>query len=169
VNDEETCWANRCLEVLKGGNLAAITRSYSLAVFLFAKGDEEYVLFVKAGFRMTVEGEVFLATEDIFKPGDAQKGSEGFDHKLFDWSVQGANRYDERADAIDERYGLGLFVTDAAVNRMGDLSVQLTDSVRIEVYTTLSQGECWRLIKRNSRDAHLVVTACGLEQAGSEG
>jgi hypothetical protein len=167
MNYKEIRESNMRLEVLVGGNLVAVGRASSLAWFVFEKDGEEYALHLQTGFRVVVDDAVFLAGDDIYRPTDAMMGCEGFDYAQFDWGIQGGNRYDERVVALDERFGTGLVVTGASVTQFGDLAVQMAGHVRLEVFVTSSQDECWRFFKRHSDD-HLVVMGYGIEPQDNE-
>ena len=75
--------------------------------------------------------------------------------------MQGNNRYDERVNLFDERYSNKLIVYDVFANQFGDLSIQLSEKIKIEVFITMSKEECWRFFKRNS-DRHLIITGEGV-------
>jgi hypothetical protein len=163
MNKNEIETSTQYLNILTGSNLVSVGRASSLAWFLFVKDDDEFALHLQTGFRVIIDDDIYFTGADIFQPSDALENSDDFDYQEFYWDEQGNNRYDEKVSSFKDRYALRLQVTDTAVNQFGDLSITLTESVRLEVYITQSKEECWRFFKRHTDD-HLVMTGSGLEK-----
>ena len=151
-----------CLKKVNGGNLVGVGRASSLAWFLFVVGEDEYALHLQTGFRVVINGSIFVASADIFQPSESLELSDTFDFKAFDWDIQGNNRYDEKISLFREKYSSNLLVNDISINELGDLLIQLSENVKIEVFVNMSKEECWRFFKRHS-DSHLVITGEGIE------
>lgn len=161
VTDSNIVDALQYLNELKGANLVSVGRASALAWFLFAKDNVEYALHLQTGFRVVANGDIIFASADIFLPSYALESSKEFEYETFDWDMQGNNRYDERVNLFNERYSNKLIVHDVFANQFGDLSIQLSEKVKIEVFITMSKEECWRFFKRNS-DSHLIITGEGV-------
>jgi len=162
MNYSEINSAKRYLDELKGCNLVSAGRASSLAWFLFVKEDDEYALHLQTGFRVVVDDSIYFTSSDIFQPSEIVENAECFNFENFDWDVQGNNRYDEKVKLFSEKYSFNLCVSEVSLNQFGDLLIQLSGAVKIEVFVNASRGECWRFFKRNS-DSHLVITGEGLE------
>ena len=52
-------------------------------------------------------------------------------------------------------------MNSVSVNQTGDLSIQLSEKIRMEAFIDMSEEESWRFFKRHS-DRHLVIGAEGI-------
>lgn len=52
-------------------------------------------------------------------------------------------------------------VDDVFMNQLGDLTIQLSENVKIEVFINMSEEECWRFFQRHT-GYHLVVGVEGI-------
>lgn len=156
MNSKEIHDANQYLKNIEGGNLVSIGRAASMGWFLFDKDNDEYALHLQTSFRVTLDEKILFAGADIFQPSEMIAVSEKFDLETFEWDVQGNNLYDENVKLFMEKYSQNLTVNDVFMNQLGDLSIQLSERVKIDVFVNMSREECWRFFKRHS-DNHLVI------------
>ena len=161
MNSKEINVSNQYLREIEQGNLVSMGRASSLGWILFVKNDEEYALHLQTGFRIVSDEKIIIASSDIFQPSDRIKSNDEFDYETFEWDIQGNNRYDERVKKFFEKYSHNLKVNAVSVNQVGDLSIQLSGKIRIEVFIDMSEEECWRFFKRLS-GRHLVIGAEGI-------
>jgi hypothetical protein len=162
MNSAEILEANQCLQALRGSNLQAIGRAANLVWLVFINNENEYALHLQTGFRIIVDESIFLADQDIYWPSVAMRESNEFDWDLFDWDVQGNNRFDELALTFNNKNELKLVVLEVTVGKHGDLIVLMSEAVRLEVFATSRENECWRFFKM-SEESHLVITGQGIE------
>lgn len=161
MNSKEINVSNQYLREIEQGNLVSMGRASSLGWILFVKNGEEYALHLQTGFRIVLDEKIIIASSDIFQPSDRIKSNDGFDYETFEWDIQGNNRYDERVKQFFEKYSRNLKVNAVSVNQVGDLLIQLSGKIRIEVFIDMSEEECWRFFKRHSGH-HLVIGAEGI-------
>lgn len=150
------------LKEVKRGKLVSVGRASSLAWFLFVKDNDEYALHLQTGFRVVANENILFASADIFQPSEELESREKFDLEAFEWDIQGNNRYDEKVNLFVDMYPDGLTVNDISINQFGDLSIWLSENIKIEVFVNMSKEECWRFFKRHS-DKHLVITGAGID------
>lgn len=153
--------SNQYLKKIEGGNLVSVGRAASLAWFLFVKDNDEYALHLQTSFRVTSDEKIVFAGADIFQPSKMIQSSGEIDLETFEWDVQGNNRYDENVKLFIEEYSYNLKVNEVLMNQWGDLSIQLSENIKIEVFINMSEEECWRFFKRHS-GYHLVIGAEGI-------
>ncbi|MCM1222695.1 MAG: hypothetical protein NC548_50385 [Lachnospiraceae bacterium] len=161
MNDQEINASNQYLKKIEKGNLVSIGRAASMGWILFVKDSEEYALDLQTSFRFTLDEKVVFASADMFQPSERIKAAGNYHIDTFEWDVQGNNRYDEKVKRFMGQYSQGLFVQEVFMNQAGDLSIQLSEKVKIEVFIDASEEECWRFFKRHS-DKHLVMSAEGI-------
>ena len=161
MNSREINASNQYLREIEQGNLVSMGRASSLGWIVFVKDDEEYALHLQKAFRIIVEEKIFLASSDMFQPSDRIQSDDKFDFETFEWDIQGNNRYDERVKQFMEKYDHNLRVNSVSVNQTGDLSIQLSEKIRMEAFIDMSEEESWRFFKRHS-DRHLVIGAEGI-------
>ena len=162
MNNYEISKATQYLSKLKGSNLVSVGRASSLAWFLFAKDNNEYALHLQTSFRLINDKNILFTNDDIFEPSGTLASNKEFDLNNFDWDIQGNNRYDENVNLFIEKFSDELIVNDIGISKFGDLSIQLSKHVKLEVFVNIVKEENWRFFKRHS-DEHLVITGEGIE------
>ena len=161
MKSKEISDSNQYLKKIEGGNLVSVGRAASMAWFLFVKDNEEYALHLLTSFRVTVDEKIVFAGADIFQPSKAIQVDEEIDLYTFEWDVQGNNRFDENVKLFIEKYSQNLKVNEVFMNQLGDLAIQLSEKVKIEVFINMSEEECWRFFQRHT-GYHLIVGAEGI-------
>lgn len=157
MNSKELQDANQYLNQIEDGNLVSIGRAASMGWFLFVKDNEEYALHVQTSFRVTLDEKILYAGADMFQPSERITVNGEIDLETFEWDIQGNNLYDEKVKLFMEKYAQNLRVNHISINPLGDLSIQLSQKLQIDVFVDSSTEECWRFLKRHSSEQHLVV------------
>lgn len=125
-----------------------------------------YALHIDGIYRLICGEQVFLGKGDVFEPASGQQNKEDFDWESFEWDIIGNNRYDEIGEKLLETSSPPLIVEKVSVNRLGDLSIHLTNGFKLEaLIDTSGEEECWRFFEVGNEDSpHLVVTGQGIEE-----
>lgn len=142
------------------------------------KGKKElakYALHIQARFRFSMGDNILIASSQIFQPTHAVTTAASFDFSTFPWEsfdydVQGGNRFDEFASSFFTKNSPVQFVVqNVSVNALGDLKVQFTEHLCLEVFSdTAEQDENWRFFENgNSKANHLVITGTDLDLSES--
>ncbi|MGI5897407.1 MAG: hypothetical protein ACOX6U_10745 [Oscillospiraceae bacterium] len=151
------------IKVLVGATGITIGRIASMSWIGFHVGDSEYALHLQTAFRIRTNEKILIANLDMFEPTETLKNSPSFDWDTFDWDVQGFNRYDEWVKQFKKENEGRLTIQKVTVSNFGDLLIELSQNVFIEVFQNTAAEECWRFFERNSKNDHLVVTGQGIE------
>lgn len=138
-------------------------RAAAMAWINFGVGDLEYALHLQCSFRVRDREEILVTNTDMFEPSDSALNKPEYDPDLFDWDVQGENRYDEWVGNLDPAFIRTLKVADVKVSAFGDVTILFEQDIVIDVFVDATVDECWRLFKIGS-DQHLVMTGNGLEE-----
>ena len=154
----------REISVLRNSKLSKVGRAAAMAWFTFLSDEQkEYALHLQCGFRICANGEILTANLDMFEPTEALAESPSFDWETFNWDVQGFNRYDEWTVQYNKDKENNAIVKNVNANTYGDLTIEFSNGITIEVFANAATGECWRFFERKS-DKHLVVSAQGMEE-----
>ena len=167
------------LSALKGMPLRTICRNYDSLFMSFGEmletedfldrdvDDEargrimvgEYAVWIEAAFRFLRDGEIFATRTDFFAPSSRIAR----DDVHFDYTVEGSNLWDE---TVADRFAVPseLVVKSVKINELGDLTMNFTNGMRLEVFVYVStDDECWRFLRSaDDQDDDLVVTGQGL-------
>ncbi|MDX8036214.1 hypothetical protein SK803_38970 [Lentzea sp. BCCO 10_0856] len=114
----------------------------------------EYALHLQCPWRVTCGDRLVTRSSHIYVPGPDWTGDGDFD-----WDVRGANRFDVRAGELTAHLaGERIVVTSVEVTERGDLTVALSDGLRIEALRAGSvRDESWRFFRPHRDDDHVVV------------
>jgi hypothetical protein len=153
------------LAIIKGLKVRRIGRAANLIwIGIEGEGGKEYCLHLQTFFRFCDREKVLITDSDKYHPTAAVSSEQSFDEETFDWDVQGINRFDEWAQAFNEKYFDDLVVEDVRMNTFGDLTILFNHDISLTAYLEVtSDEECWRFFVWHSEDPHLVVTGehCG--------
>jgi hypothetical protein len=128
----------------------------------FKRSDLEFALHLQCAFRVRCGDEILVTDTEIFEPSDSALSSPKYDPETFDWDIQGANQYDEWVSRLNLGFLDGLSVVSTDINNCGDLTIQLSSDIAIDVFVNAAADECWRFFEIGSGE-HLVMTGNGLE------
>lgn len=165
----------RALSLLIGMRLADAGRASAADWFHFAgHGGEQppqegraamaYALHAQCAWRITRRTIILVGSDDryVAAGGDPFKG-----YGDFDWDRPGANRCDERIEALLAGYrDTPLTVMAVEADELGSLRMQLSDDVMLSLVPVSSlPGEHWRFFRVGSAaaSAHFVVTGDGID------
>lgn len=115
---------------------------------------------LQCAWRVVGPSGIVVASRDRYTPaGDRDQDCDGWD-----WTVQGANRCDERmAGWLD---GTSYLVTAATADPYGGMRLTLARGFALEVFPDDSlPGDHWRVFQPGVDGPHFVVTGAGVEQA----
>lgn len=160
------------LNQLVGKPLISLGRAGNLIWFFFGKyiinknkiGIErkvgEYVLHVQCSWRLVNENKILVGSKDIYMPHSQHKG-EG---EEFDWDIEGMNRFDEQAKALNEYCKARLFVEQIQADSLGGVKIYFKNNHVLELFPDdSSNDEFWRFFSYIDNSPHLVVTGKGIE------
>jgi len=161
MNKDSLSEANRQVKALVGVSGFSIGRAAAMAWMIFGSGESRYLLHIQCSFRIRDGEEILVSNLEMFYPSEKALGQPEYDPDLFDWDVQGDNRYDEWVKSIDPVFMEKAKVLDAMVNTWGDLTILLDQGIVIEVFVNVTCDECWRLF--NKPTDHFVMTGRGID------
>lgn len=123
----------------------------------------KYAIHIDCAFRITCGNEILLSKCDIFNPNSALIKDSNFVEEEFNWDVIGNNSFDEKSKTHFVDTDLDFVIKKVTINRLGDLTILLSNDFCLEVFIDSSENEeCWRFFEvGNADDAHLVVTGRG--------
>lgn len=162
------------MSVLLGLPLVFARRALDLEMFEFGakhteitrKGKEkefgEYTLHVQCAWRISRQGQVIVASQDRYYPGD---GSDGIPDG-FDWVLPG-NRLDRRLATFFHDFSDLLIVNSIAADSVDGLKLGFENGAALEIFPDDSfLGEFWRFfpLLRTSEGQHFVVTGSGIRK-----
>lgn len=164
MNQNDITFINNQVKALIGAKGFTIGRVASMAWIGFNTDNSEYSLHLQTAFRIRNNEKVLVANSDMFEPTETLQSSPSFDWETFNWDVQGFNRYDEWVKQFKKEFDEPITVQTINVNNFGDLTIELSQNIVIEVFINATTEECWRFFERTSKDDHLVVTGQGIEK-----
>lgn len=127
------------------------------------KGENEkraqYSLHIQCPLRIIHNEIKQIGSGDIYEPCSTMKYAENFD-----WDIQGANLFDEKARIIAKELLLNeITVTDIKCSETGDVRIYLSNGYIVEMFTNTSGAvEEWRFFETGSDKEHFVVTGDGI-------
>ncbi|WP_093606246.1 hypothetical protein [Lentzea waywayandensis] len=113
----------------------------------------EYSLHLQCSWQVFAGEKRVAGSGDVYLPPRGWSGDGDFD-----WDVQGTNRFDVRAAELatflaDEE----IVVTSVEVSGRGDLTVFLSDDLRIEAPRGDTDAEDWRFFRPGTDGDHVVM------------
>lgn len=114
----------------------------------------EYALHLSCPWRLLAGNRRVTGSSDIYVPPPGWTGEGDFD-----WDVQGANRFDVRAGQLTAHLAAQeVVVTSVEVTELGELTVSLSEGLRIEVFMDdVARLEHWRFFRPYRDEDHVVV------------
>jgi len=163
--------ATNALSPLIGEPLSDIGRAVDLALVCFgryvdvpdydgfAQPVPEYALYLQCPFRLAGDGEVLLASQDMYYPGDDPLGN----RERFRCDVAGATWFDARAFALRPFLQSRMpTVARVDVDMFGGIRLELSHGLLLEAFPVTSfPHEEWRFFKHRSNVPHFVVFDVG--------
>ena len=169
----------RALQVLIGLPLWGAGRTSILEWFQFGErralprddGGERvagtYTLHVQCAWRLGGPTGILVGSFDRYLAA----GPDPFkDYATLDWDRPGANRCDERMDALFEALGDDLPVVEAVrADYAGGFRLLLSGGLALDAFPDHSlEGEYWRLFQPGTEEGHFAVTGMGVEAEAAE-
>lgn len=117
-----------------------------------------YAIHIQCPWRMvdTKNNIILFTSHDMYLPNKELNGNEHFD-----WDIQGENLYDKKVQEWKRKYP-EVVINHIQVNRLGDLSMQLSNCHTIELFmNTSTNNECWRFFECNTGKKHVVFQGTG--------
>lgn len=112
----------------------------------------EYALHLQCPWRIKNHNTILLASNDIYETNSTIEWSESFE-----WDVKGANLFDEKAKQFNDRC-IENHVEKVEISLLSDIILYLSNEDILETFVDTSIGsECWRFLKSNSKEPHIVV------------
>jgi hypothetical protein len=151
------------MKILEGKKLYSITRLGATGNICFVSNDnKEFFLRVQTAFRVRAAEKILTANLEMFEPTQALEESPSFDWETFNWDVQGFNCYDEWTKKYNKDKEHQAVVENIIVNDFGDLTINCSNNISIDVFVNAATKECWRFFEKNAKDDHLVITGQGV-------
>lgn len=151
------------ISCLIGAKGFTIGRAAAMCWIEFEEGSVKYALHIQSAFRICSGEKVLTADLDMFEPTKEIEEAPSFDWETYDWDVQGFNLFDKWTGEW-KKNGQEVKVETVKVGDFGDLTIQFSNGMFLEVFMNGSASEYWRFFERNSDAEHLVVTADGIEK-----
>lgn len=151
----------KCMRKLVGAQWFNVGRADATAWFAFQINESDYAIFVRSGFRVCTKERVLIAQSDMFAPTKDYKENLQFDWDSYDWSIKGANGYDEWIKNIRDKFQGKIIgtVKRVYVSDFGDLKIEIDNGMIIEIFINSSTKECWSFFKRESEEDLVVFTS----------
>ena len=124
----------------------------------------EIALHIQCAWRIVGPAGIIAASQDRYVPaGDPRN-----EPSDFRWDVLGANRCDERIEALFEvQLTSALLLTEVVADEVGSFSLTFTDGFRLDVFPDSSlthmHDEYWRLLEPAMESGHFVISGSGID------
>lgn len=115
-----------------------------------------YSIHFQTPWRFIQEGEILLASRDIYEPFEPDRAGEDWEYDLVGRERSEGSLYDALAPEISQTMA-GSIVTACQVSPLGDLTLDFSNGVRFQSFTPDSRKcEVWRLVDYRTGE-HIVV------------
>ena len=142
---------------LPASKFVDIGRCASMEWLIFDDG-EELSLHLQCSWRLIVNDQLRLVSDDIFEQPEGQEYDENFD-----WDVQGDNRFDHLAS--DLKRELPLAVRSVHLSSENDLVIEFDKGSLLYVFAGRPlDAEAWRFFVHHGESSHLVAVGRLLEE-----
>lgn len=143
------------IEKIHNCTLSDIERSGNMLWLVLKNNADEYELQVCCPCRITQNNSVLLAKGDMYEPTSTFAG----EYDDFDWEVVGATLFDEKKEALKNKY----VVESVELSMFNDLKIQFSDGILLTTFSNESEEEeQWRLFHRFYRDEKQLVVSPSL-------
>jgi hypothetical protein len=120
-----------------------------------------HALHVFCAWRLRRDGEILVASGDLYTPVDPHA-----DLETFDWDEVKATWWDAGWYRFSESSETEPIVQNTHLDEVGGLSISLSGDARFEVFPNSSaaphvETEFWRLLRPGTGDPHFVVATFG--------
>ena len=121
----------------------------------------QFVLHIQCSFRICMSGKKLLGSYDLYEPNSQMAMCSDFN-----WETHGLSLYDEHAQTIRNMLSQKVYkVLEIACNDFCDLTIILSDKMRIEIFSNnSSEAEDWRFFEHGREVPHFIVTGQGIEE-----
>jgi hypothetical protein len=125
----------------------------------------EYTLHIQCSWRITLYNKIVVASRDIYAPNPEWDDL----NDVFDWDIQGNNKFDERIKSFS-KYSGQLMVERIEADDVGGIEVFLSNGYKLEAFPDSSgdddgdDSEHWRFFNRKENSPHFVVSGKGIER-----